>query len=123
MGIKRRIGLREIAGLEAGTTVWDTDVAGFGARRQKSSSVSYIVFYRTAEGRQRVSRWAGMARPGPGDSPKRGEARLGFGRGLQKTPGLRAEAPAAFKFANRGKNIAHSAGSTANPSYNRRMNS
>jgi hypothetical protein len=54
MGIKRRIGLREIAGLEAGTTVWDTDVAGFGARRQKSSSVSYIVFYRTAEGRQRV---------------------------------------------------------------------
>jgi site-specific recombinase XerD len=54
MGIKRRIGLREIAGLQAGTTVWDTDVAGFGARRQKSSSVSYIVFYRTAEGRQRV---------------------------------------------------------------------
>jgi integrase len=54
MGVKRRIGIREIAALGAGTTVWDTDVAGFGARRQKSSSVSYIVFYRTAEGRQRV---------------------------------------------------------------------
>jgi integrase len=54
MGSKRRIGLREIAALEAGTTIWDTEVAGFGARRQKSSSVSYIVFYRTNEGRQRV---------------------------------------------------------------------
>jgi integrase len=54
MGIKRRIGLREISALEHGTTVWDTEVAGFGARRQRSSSVSYIVFYRTGEGRQRV---------------------------------------------------------------------
>ena len=54
MGIKRRIGLREISTLEPATTIWDTEVAGFGARRQKSSSVSYIVFYRTAEGRQRV---------------------------------------------------------------------
>jgi integrase len=54
MGIKQRIGLREISTLEPATTIWDTEVAGFGARRQKSSSVSYIVFYRTGEGRQRV---------------------------------------------------------------------
>ena len=53
-GIKRRIGQREISTLEPATTVWDTEVAGFGARRQKSKSVSYIVFYRTGEGRQRV---------------------------------------------------------------------
>ena len=29
-------------------------LAGFGAQRQKSTSISYIVFYRTVEGRQRV---------------------------------------------------------------------
>jgi integrase len=54
MSIKRRIGLREIATIIPGTTIWDTEVAGFGARRQKSTSISYIVFYRTVEGRQRV---------------------------------------------------------------------
>jgi integrase len=54
MGGKRRIGIREIGALEPNNTVWDTEVAGFGARRQRSNSVSYIVFYRTAEGRQRL---------------------------------------------------------------------
>jgi integrase len=54
MDNKRRIGLREIAGLAPDTIIWDTEVTGFAARRQKSEAVSYIVFYRTAEGRQRV---------------------------------------------------------------------
>jgi hypothetical protein len=54
MDSKRRIGLREIAGLAPDTIIWDTEVTGFGARRQKSEAVSYIIFYRTAEGRQRV---------------------------------------------------------------------
>jgi integrase len=54
MDNKRRIGLREIAGLAPNTIIWDTEVTGFAARRQKSEAVSYVVFYRTAEGRQRV---------------------------------------------------------------------
>jgi integrase len=51
---KRRIGIREISTLSPGTTIWDTEVSCFGARRQKSEAVSYIIFYRTAENRQRL---------------------------------------------------------------------
>lgn len=51
---KRRIGLREIATLGPNSFVWDTEVSCFGARRQKSDAISYIVFYRTAENRQRL---------------------------------------------------------------------
>ncbi|QQO19085.1 site-specific integrase [Bradyrhizobium diazoefficiens] len=50
---KRRIGIREINFLKESSTVWDRDVPGFGARRQKSEAVSYVVIYRTAENRQR----------------------------------------------------------------------
>jgi integrase len=51
---KKRIGIREISTMSADTTIWDTDVSCFGARRQKSEAISYIVFYRTAENRQRL---------------------------------------------------------------------
>jgi integrase len=51
---RKRIGLRDIAGLGLNQTIWDNDVSCFGARRQKSNSVSYVVFYRTAENRQRL---------------------------------------------------------------------
>ena len=51
---KKRIGLREIGSLEPGKTIWDTEVACFGARRQLSASISYVVYYRTAENRQRL---------------------------------------------------------------------
>jgi integrase len=51
---KRRIGLREIATLGPNDMLWDTEVSCFGARRQKSEAVSYVVFYRTAENRQRL---------------------------------------------------------------------
>src|SRR3954451_19094102 len=50
---KKRIGIREISALCQNTTIWDTEVSCFGARRQKSEAISYIVFYRTAENRQR----------------------------------------------------------------------
>jgi integrase len=43
-----------LAGLTLDTTIWDTEVSCFGARRQKTDAISYIVFYRTVEGRQRV---------------------------------------------------------------------
>jgi integrase len=53
-GSGRRIGLRNVAGLQPGETIWDTAVIGFGARRRRGTHVSYIVVYRTAEGRQRL---------------------------------------------------------------------
>src|SRR5262249_23812267 len=52
---RERIGQRQIKSLQPGEVVWDSAVIGFGARRQRSDAVSYFVFYRTAEGRQR---WA-----------------------------------------------------------------
>jgi integrase len=53
MPINKRIGLRDIESLAARNVIWDRDVPGFGARRQKSDAVSYVVIYRTAENRQR----------------------------------------------------------------------
>lgn len=57
----KRIGLKEIRALKPGETVWDSAVGGFHARRQQSETVSYIVAYRTAEGRQR---WQTIGRHG-----------------------------------------------------------
>ncbi|SIS86663.1 site-specific integrase [Paracoccus saliphilus] len=51
---RKRIGLRDIRALQRGQTIYDASVTGFGARRQRSEAVSYIVVYRTAEGRQRM---------------------------------------------------------------------
>jgi hypothetical protein len=56
----KRIGLREIAALRPGHVIWDGDVSGFGARRQ-IDAVSYVLIYRTAEGRQR---WQTIGRHG-----------------------------------------------------------
>ncbi len=50
---RKRIGLREIKALMPGDEIWDQAVAGFGARRRSTDAVSYILMYRTAEGRQR----------------------------------------------------------------------
>jgi len=56
-----RIGQRHIKALQPGQVVWDSAVIGFGARRQRSEAVSYFVFYRTAQGRQR---WQTIGRHG-----------------------------------------------------------
>src|SRR5215469_7855320 len=53
MAVRNRIGLRQVRALQPGQTIWDASLAGFGARRQKSEAVSYVLFYRTTEGRQR----------------------------------------------------------------------
>jgi hypothetical protein len=53
MAGRTRIGLREVRGLEPGQNVWDAAVPGFGARRQRSEAVAYVLLYRTAEGRLR----------------------------------------------------------------------
>lgn len=61
MGERQRIGLREVRKLGPGQIVWDSAVPAFGARRQKSDAVNYVLFYRTAEGRQR---WLTIGRHG-----------------------------------------------------------
>src|SRR4051812_27692849 len=53
-GGRRRIGLRNVAALQPGMTLWDAAVIGFGARRRRGPQVSYIRVYRTADGRQRL---------------------------------------------------------------------
>lgn len=52
-GERTRIGLREVRALGPGEEVWDTGVAGFGARRQRSEAVAYILMFRTGDGRLR----------------------------------------------------------------------
>ena len=59
--LNKRIGLRDVRALRPGEMVWDSVVGGFHARRQQSKTVSYIVVYRTAEGRQR---WQTIGRHG-----------------------------------------------------------
>ncbi len=50
---RRRIGLREVNALQPNEEVWDSGVVGFGARRQRSEAIAYVVLYRTATGRSR----------------------------------------------------------------------
>jgi len=40
---RKKIGLAIVAAIPPGTTVWDTDLKGFCARRQRSSVVSYLL--------------------------------------------------------------------------------
>jgi integrase len=60
MSERRRLGLREVRALQPGAIAWDTAVPGFGARRQRDA-VTYILKYRTADGRQR---WYTIGRHG-----------------------------------------------------------
>ncbi|MGI4951924.1 MAG: tyrosine-type recombinase/integrase [Janthinobacterium lividum] len=53
MAERKRIGLREVRALGEGEDVWDTAVPGFGARRQRSDAIAYVLLYRTADGRSR----------------------------------------------------------------------
>ena len=53
MGERKRIGLRDVRALAESEDVWDLAVPGFGARRQRSSAVAYVLLYRTADGRSR----------------------------------------------------------------------
>jgi integrase len=65
--LQRRIGLKDIRTLKPGEIIWDGAVGGFHARRQQSKIVSYIVTYRTAEGRQR---WQTIGRHGSPWTPE-----------------------------------------------------
>src|SRR4051794_1204182 len=94
MSERKKIGLREVRALQPGQVVWDAAVPGFGARRQRSEAVAYILFYRTAEGRQR---WHTIGRHGAPWVPEtaREEARRLLGEVVQGTD------PAAEKKAKR----------------------
>ena len=50
MANRQRIGLRQIRALQPGRTIWDASLPGFGARRQHSQAVSYVLFYRNNRG-------------------------------------------------------------------------
>lgn len=63
----KRIGLREVRKLALNETVWDAAVPGFGARRQESKAVAYVLKYRTAAGRQR---WFTIGRHGAPWTPE-----------------------------------------------------
>jgi integrase len=64
---KQGIGLRQIRALKPGETIWDPKLLGFGARRQRSEAVAYVLFYRTQEGRQR---WFTIGRHGAPWTPE-----------------------------------------------------
>jgi len=56
MAERKKIGLREVRALGLNSEVWDAGpgaVSGFGARRRTSDVVSYVLMYRTKDGRQR----------------------------------------------------------------------
>jgi integrase len=74
MTTEKRIGLRQVRALKLGGIVWDASLPGFGARRQRSEAVSYVLFYRTKDGRQR---WFTIGRHGAPWTPEsaRDEAR------------------------------------------------
>ena len=74
MAAKQRISLRHVRGLKPGEMIWDASIHGFGARRQRSETVSYVLFDRTKEGRQR---WFTIGRHGAPWTPEtaREEAR------------------------------------------------
>lgn len=90
----KAIGLREIRALKPGETIWDSEVGGFHARRQKSQLVTYVLAYRTAEGRQR---WQTIGRHGSPWTPD--EARKEAKRILGQVAG--GADPAADKYAKR----------------------
>ena len=61
MAERKRIGIREVKALKPGEIIWDSVVRGFAARRQKGETVTYILKFRTQEGRQR---WHTVGRHG-----------------------------------------------------------
>jgi integrase len=70
----KRIGLSTVAALGPGEIAWDGTMPGLAARRQKGEAVTYLLKYRTQDGRQR---WHTIGRHGAPWTPEqaRTEAR------------------------------------------------
>jgi hypothetical protein len=90
----KKIGLREIRVLGLGETVWDAALPSSGVRRKKGPTVSYVLKFRTAEGRQR---WHTIGRHGAPWTPNaaREEAKRLLGEVAKRSD------PAAAKSAKR----------------------
>ena len=73
MGDRNQSGARG-AGARTYQEIWDATVSGFGARRQKGEAVSYVLIYRTRQGRQRRLTIGRHGAPWTPDTA-RGEAR------------------------------------------------
>jgi integrase len=71
----RRIGKRDIDALQPGQVIWDGEISGFGARRQVEAA-SYVLIYRTAEGRQRWHTIGRHGSPWTPDTARREARRL-----------------------------------------------
>jgi integrase len=74
-----RIGLRDVDALAPGSEIWDSGkgaVRGFGVRRQKGEGRSYILLYRTKEGRQRRLTIGRHGAPWTPDTARREAQRL-----------------------------------------------
>ena len=88
---RHRIGLREVRAISPGETLYDATVGGFAARRQQGPNVTYLIRYRTRDGRQR---WHTIGRHGSQWTPDQARQEalrvLGGGRGRRR-PGRRAE--------------------------------
>lgn len=95
MGERKRIGLREVRSIGPGEIVWDGAVAGFAARRQTGDAVTYLIKYRTSDGRQR---WHTIGRHGSPWTPD--DARIEAKRLLGEV--VKGADPAGEKKAARG---------------------
>jgi integrase len=91
------LSLKDVRSIEPESVEWDAgrgSVSGFGARRQKGPSVTYVLKYRTAEGRQRWHTIGKHGAPWTPDSAREEAKRI---LGLVAT----GEDPAAKKIATR----------------------
>jgi integrase len=84
MADRKQIGLREVRALGPYQDIWDSAVPGFGARRQKGAAISYVLMYRTREGRQRRFTIGRHGAPWTPDTA-RGEARRLLGEIVKGT--------------------------------------
>src|SRR3954452_19645654 len=76
MSARVRLGLREVRALGPNEMVWDAAVPGFGARRQRSERIAYVLLYRTREGRQRFHTIGRHGAPWTPDSAREEARRL-----------------------------------------------
>src|SRR5262245_34410095 len=73
MSKRARIGLREVRALKTREMIWDAAVTGFAARRQAGAAVTYILKYRTIDGRRQ--RWYTIGRHGAPWTPDSARAK------------------------------------------------
>ena len=92
--MRKRIGLKDIRSIPPKSEIWDAAVVGFGARRQRSDAVAYVLLYRTAEGRQRRYTIGRHGAPWTPDTAREEATRI-LGRAAQ------GDDPAADKTARR----------------------